>query len=71
MSWWLKPTLIAFWGSGSINVPGGPQTLDQGGVTVDNNENPGCDSPNVSCFPLKWKTVPEFLEEANVSWQVV
>jgi hypothetical protein len=25
------------WISGSINVPGGPQTLDEGGVLIDNN----------------------------------
>ncbi|KAF8479385.1 non-hemolytic phospholipase C precursor [Gautieria morchelliformis] len=59
-----------FWASGSINVPGGPQTLDQGGVTVDNNETPGCDAPDISCFPMKWKTFAEFLEDANVTWQV-
>ncbi|KAF8510409.1 extracellular phospholipase C [Hysterangium stoloniferum] len=60
----------AFWISGSINTPGGPQLPDQGGPTVDNNETPGCDSSGVSCFPLKWKTQPEFLEDAGVSWQV-
>lgn len=27
--------------SGSVNVPGGPQTPDQGGVYLDNNESPG------------------------------
>lgn len=26
--------------------------------------------PGVSCYPLKWKTVYEFYEEAGVSWQV-
>ena len=62
---------VAFWVSGSINVPGGPQTPDQGGVTVDNNETPGCDAPNVSCYPMTWKTFPEFLEDAEVTWQVV
>ncbi|GJJ06185.1 hypothetical protein Clacol_000374 [Clathrus columnatus] len=60
----------AFWISGSVNVPGGPQQLDQGGVTIDNNETPGCEAPNLDCFPLEWKTVPEFLEEAGVTWQV-
>ena len=27
--------------SGSINVPGGPQGKDQGGVYIDNREAPG------------------------------
>lgn len=27
--------------SGSVNVPGSPQTADQGGVYIDNNETPG------------------------------
>lgn len=27
--------------SGSVNVPGGPQSPDQGGVYLDNNETPG------------------------------
>lgn len=27
--------------SGSVNVPGGPQTPDEGGVYLDNNETPG------------------------------
>lgn len=38
---------------------------------VDNNETPGCDAPNISCFPVKWKTFAEYLEDAGVSWQVV
>ena len=62
---------LVFWASGSINVPGGPQTPDQGGVTVDNNETPGCDAPGISCFPVKWKTFAEYLEDVGVSWQVV
>jgi hypothetical protein len=63
--------LAAFWASGSINVPGGPQNLDQGGVMIDNNGIPGCEAPNLDCFPLKWKTYAEFMEDANVTWQVV
>lgn len=27
--------------SGSVNVPGGPQEPDEGGVYLDNNETPG------------------------------
>ncbi|GJJ06253.1 hypothetical protein Clacol_000444 [Clathrus columnatus] len=60
----------AYWASGSVNVPGGPQTPDQGGTTIDNNGTPGCEAPNISCFPLKWKTTFEHLEEAGVSWKV-
>ncbi|KAF8588656.1 non-hemolytic phospholipase C precursor [Ramaria rubella] len=60
----------AFWASGSVNVPGGPQSLDEGGVTIDNNEVPGCEATNLNCFPLLWKTFPEFMEEAGVTWQV-
>ncbi|WEW57590.1 phospholipase C [Emydomyces testavorans] len=56
--------------SGSINAPGSPQKPDQGGVYLDNNETPGCEKPNVNCYPLKWKTVFELYEDAGVSWQV-
>ncbi|KAJ5488277.1 Phosphoesterase [Penicillium expansum] len=52
--------------SGSINVPG----KDQGGVYIDNNEVPGCDDHGINCYPLKWKTVYDFYEEAGVSWQL-
>lgn len=59
------------WVSGSVNVPGGPQTPDQGGNPyLDNNETPGCESNGYNCYPLKWKTTPEICEEAGVSWQV-
>ncbi|KAI2706015.1 hypothetical protein CBS147332_7259 [Penicillium roqueforti] len=56
--------------SGSINVPGSPQSKDQGGVYIDNNEVPGCDDNGINCYPLKWKTVYDFYEEAGVSWQL-
>ncbi|OOF95290.1 hypothetical protein ASPCADRAFT_5820 [Aspergillus carbonarius ITEM 5010] len=56
--------------SGSVNVPGGPQNPDQGGVYIDNNVTPGCDSYNINCYPLKWKTIFEVYEDAGVSWQV-
>ena len=58
------------WASGSINVPGGPQTPDQGGVTIDNNETPGCEGDHLNCYPLKWKTFAEYWEDANVDWQL-
>ncbi|KAJ5901667.1 hypothetical protein N7495_002195 [Penicillium taxi] len=56
--------------SGSVNVPGGPQNASQGGVYIDNNEVPGCDSNGINCYPLKWKTIYEFYEEAGISWQL-
>ncbi|KAJ5625030.1 hypothetical protein N7510_001339 [Penicillium lagena] len=56
--------------SGSINVAGGPQTPDQGGVYIDNNEVPGCESKDVNCYPLKWKTIYEFYQDAGVDWQL-
>lgn len=58
------------WASGSINAPGSPQSPDEGGVTIDNNEVPGCEADNLNCYPLKWKTTPEFYQEAGVTWQV-
>ncbi|KAH8434240.1 nonhemolytic phospholipases C family protein [Aspergillus melleus] len=56
--------------SGSVNVPGGPQTPDQGGVYLDNNETPGCDSRKINCYPLRWKTIFDIYEKEGVSWQV-
>ncbi|EEH23455.2 hypothetical protein PABG_05666 [Paracoccidioides brasiliensis Pb03] len=56
--------------SGSINAPGSPQSPDEGGVYIDNNVIPGCEAPNLNCYPLKWKTVFELYEAAGVSWQV-
>lgn len=58
------------WISGSINVPGSPQSASEGGVTIDNNETPGCEGPNLNCYPALWKTVPEYYQDAGVSWQV-
>lgn len=31
---------------------------------------PGCEEPHLNCFPFTWKTFPEYLEEAGVTWQV-
>lgn len=31
---------------------------------------PGCEAPGLNCFPFVWKTFPEYLEEAGISWQV-
>ena len=38
---------------------------------IDNNVTPGCEGPHLNCFPYKWKTYAEFMEEAGVTWQVV
>ncbi|KAL2803429.1 phosphoesterase family-domain-containing protein [Aspergillus granulosus] len=56
--------------SGSINVPGSPQSSDEGGPYIDNNETPGCEKNGINCYPLKWKTIYEIYQEAGVSWQV-
>lgn len=59
------------WLSGSVNAPGGPQSPDQGGNPyIDNNITPGCETGGFNCYPLKWKTVGEYYEEAGTTWQV-
>ena len=58
------------WVSGSINVPGSPQAPSEGGLYIDNNEVPGCEAPGLNCYPLEWKTTPEFYQDAGVTWQV-
>lgn len=37
---------------------------------IDNSETPGCEGDNLNCYPLKWKTTPEYLEDVNTSWQI-
>ena len=51
-------------------MPGGNTQPDQGGVYIDNWSSPGCEMPGVSCYPLTWKTTPEYLEEQNIDWYV-
>lgn len=59
------------WLSGSINAPGGPQSPGEGGNPyIDNNITPGCEAGGFNCYPLKWKTVGEFYEDAGTTWQV-
>lgn len=59
------------WLSGSINVPGGNLSPDLGGNPyIDNYETPGCDENGINCYPLKWKTAPEYYEAAGTSWQL-
>lgn len=52
----------AVWGSANNNL--------DGNLFIDNMWSPGCDATGFNCFPLTWKTVPEYYEEANVTWQV-
>ncbi|KAF2482894.1 putative non-hemolytic phospholipase C precursor [Neohortaea acidophila] len=51
------------WASGTINEP-------DGGVYIDNNETPGCESPDLNCYPLTWETTAQLYENAGVTWQV-
>ncbi|KIK54166.1 hypothetical protein GYMLUDRAFT_48960 [Collybiopsis luxurians FD-317 M1] len=70
------------WQTGTIAVPGGNVNTTKGPV-LDNNRTPGCsrltlklengtelESPqNYSCYPFDWKTLPEYLEDAGISWK--
>ncbi|KJZ74707.1 hypothetical protein HIM_05824 [Hirsutella minnesotensis 3608] len=59
------------WMSGSINIPGSPSNPDgRGGLIIDNSATPGCEAPGINCFPFVWKTFPEYLEQAGITWQV-
>ncbi|KAI8610353.1 putative non-hemolytic phospholipase C precursor [Chytriomyces sp. MP71] len=52
----------AAWLSGSI--------VNNGAWYIDNNETPGCESGGINCYPLTWKTTPEYYQDAGVSWSV-
>ena len=64
------------WFSGSINANGSAVGGDtkHGGTVIDNNRIPACikddEGNDTSCRPLRWKTVPEYLQDAKVSWRV-
>ncbi|KAG6007366.1 hypothetical protein E4U21_006070 [Claviceps maximensis] len=59
------------WMSGSVNIPGSSTNPDgKGGMIIDNSATPGCEAPGLNCFPFVWKTFPEILERAGISWQV-
>lgn len=58
------------WGSGTNGISQHKAGL--GGPVVDNNDSPGCetspDGSQYSCYPFKWKTVPEYLQGAGISF---
>ncbi|KAK9246334.1 phosphoesterase family-domain-containing protein [Lipomyces tetrasporus] len=63
------------WVSGTINIngsyPGDPEV--NGGPYIENYETPGCETNGdikYACYPLKWKTVAEYLEEQGITWFV-
>ncbi|KAJ3494551.1 hypothetical protein NLG97_g4006 [Lecanicillium saksenae] len=59
------------WMSGTVNTKGSPSNPDgKGGNILNNRATPGCDSPGNNCFPFTWKTTPEYLEDAGISWRV-
>lgn len=62
------------WWSASINAPGSyANPHGDGGVMIDDTVNYGCDietTPKANCFPFKWTTFPEVLQDAGISWQV-
>ena len=65
------------WFSGTININGsntGGKPWENGGAVMDNNRDPTClnadDGSPFSCRPLTWKTIPEYLLEAGISFQV-
>ncbi|KAL4399477.1 ester hydrolase [Malassezia pachydermatis] len=69
------PNRVSFF-SGSINVNNsviGGGGLNMGGPVIDNNVNPWCliadNGDFFSCRPLRWKTVPEYLQDANITFQ--
>ncbi|RDL41464.1 putative Non-hemolytic phospholipase C [Venustampulla echinocandica] len=59
------------WMSGTLNNPGTPNNIDgEGDMILDNHSSPGCERPHLNCFPFTWKTLPEYWQDAGVTWQV-
>ena len=64
------------WFSGTINANSSNSGGDvaDGGVVIDNNRDPNClkgsDGAPFSCRPLRWKTVPEYLQDAKIDWRL-
>ncbi|WFD34153.1 phospholipase C [Malassezia cuniculi] len=70
-----SPNRVA-WISGSINTEGssvGGNNKKLGGPVLDNENTPGCEKTDnggpMSCHPLRWKTMPEYLQDAGITWQ--
>jgi len=70
------PNRVSFF-SGTINPPHGSNVpgnnWEMGGPVLDNHVTEGCEDFGggpVTCYPFKWKTVPEYLQESGISWQV-
>lgn len=59
------------WMTGTVNNPGTPSNPDgEGGMMLDNSATPGCEAPHLNCYPMTWKSVAEYWQNANVSWQL-
>ncbi|KAI3476734.1 hypothetical protein L1887_61698 [Cichorium endivia] len=60
------------WLAGTMGIDQARNNL--GGPAIDNSETPGCetadDGSTYSCYPYKWKTLPEYLEQVGISWQL-
>ncbi|RDW65067.1 hypothetical protein BP6252_10718 [Coleophoma cylindrospora] len=52
----------AVWASGNNHL--------DGNLFIDNMWSPGCDATGFNCFPLTWKTIADYYQESNVTWQV-
>lgn len=62
------------WGASTNGIDQAKKGLN--GPVLDNHASPGCvssdnnDGFEYSCYPFKWKTVPEYFEDVGISWQV-
>lgn len=64
--------------SGTMNpLHGSPingSHIKMGGPVIDNHRIPGClftdDGHPMSCYPKRWKTIPEYFEESGITWRV-
>ena len=71
------PNRVAFFAS-TINPQHGStvegSNKHMGGPVLNNHASDGCqiaaNGGPLSCMPLRWKTVPEYLQDAGISWQV-
>ncbi|SJX66674.1 related to Phospholipase C [Sporisorium reilianum f. sp. reilianum] len=60
------------WLAGTVGIDEAKRNL--GGPAIDNAETAGCetasDGSSYSCYPYRWRTLPEYLEQVGISWQV-